>query len=562
MHYNSAYVYKNRFMTARLPVPGQDHGAWAHLLNNYLLVEHNADGTLKKTPSIDSAVQLGGDLAGTPKAPVVPALSTKVAKDELAINVKDYGAAGDGSTNDTAAIQSAIDAAYAAGGGEVFAPAATYIVSPNPGLQVKGNVTFRGAGKATIFKIANSTNTTGNLIRSEAWSDVVLRDFSIDGNRAGQTSSTNYGVYVAGSANSKVERVWVRNMTGVGIHIYNSDGIMVSDCESQGNVYHGFEAEQARGCIFRSNRGTANDLHGLLISPGERSGSGSVGNSFVGNTFDTNGQYGIASNAANGDISAWLNKGNVISGNQIYGNQQYGIQMYKQDNTIISGNFIYNNKFFGLYLYQSQNNIVHQNILLNNSQAGNGAYDEILLEGAQDNPGHPSKNNDVSHNTILISSGVKARWAVREATANDGPNIITYNNIPAAGTSGMVNRQAATSIVSDPAGVTQVYGLQAIQGASAGLDNAFNNVLRLYNNFAGGETQIVTPNGPATFYVGGPKRMEINPDGHIRMTAPAAAPVLVDNGTISFYLDEANNGLKVAVKYSNGTTKTGTVVLS
>lgn len=31
----------------RLPIPGSDNGTWGEILNNYLLVEHNSDGTLK-----------------------------------------------------------------------------------------------------------------------------------------------------------------------------------------------------------------------------------------------------------------------------------------------------------------------------------------------------------------------------------------------------------------------------------------------------------------------------------------------------------------------------------
>ena len=34
------------------------------------------------------------------------------------------------------------------------------------------------------------------------------------------------------------------------------------------------------------------------------------------------------------------------------------------------------------------------------------------------------------------------------------------------------------------------------------------------------------------------------------------------NGSISFYLDEGNNQLKVRVKYSDGQLKTGTIALS
>lgn len=49
---------------ARLPNPGSDRGTWGDILNDYLSVEHNSDGTLKKADDIadakaaaDSAVQ-------------------------------------------------------------------------------------------------------------------------------------------------------------------------------------------------------------------------------------------------------------------------------------------------------------------------------------------------------------------------------------------------------------------------------------------------------------------------------------------------------------------------
>jgi lysophospholipase L1-like esterase len=39
-------------MAYRLPTPGSDNGQWGQLLNDYLSVEHNADGTLKKAGEI------------------------------------------------------------------------------------------------------------------------------------------------------------------------------------------------------------------------------------------------------------------------------------------------------------------------------------------------------------------------------------------------------------------------------------------------------------------------------------------------------------------------------
>jgi hypothetical protein len=74
----------------RLPQPGSDDGQWGTILNDFLDVEHNADGTLKirtdgtlsggaadATTSSKGIVQLAGDLGGTAASPTVPGLATK-----------------------------------------------------------------------------------------------------------------------------------------------------------------------------------------------------------------------------------------------------------------------------------------------------------------------------------------------------------------------------------------------------------------------------------------------------------------------------------------------------
>ncbi len=70
-------------MTARLPTPGQDDGTWGTILNDFLSVEHNPDGTLKAGGSLSAkaddtiVVHTTGSelLAGTKtfsSSPVVP----------------------------------------------------------------------------------------------------------------------------------------------------------------------------------------------------------------------------------------------------------------------------------------------------------------------------------------------------------------------------------------------------------------------------------------------------------------------------------------------------------
>jgi hypothetical protein len=57
----------------------------------------------------------------TPPAPKAPA------RPKLVLNIRDFGAAGDGTSKDTNAIQQALDRCSALGGGEVLIPAGNFL---------------------------------------------------------------------------------------------------------------------------------------------------------------------------------------------------------------------------------------------------------------------------------------------------------------------------------------------------------------------------------------------------------------------------------------------------
>src|SRR3982074_2098371 len=64
-------------------------------------------------------------------------------------NVKQYGAKGDGTTKDTAAIQKAIDDCTAGkGGGTVEVPSGTFVTAP---IVLKSNMTLHLASGATLL---------------------------------------------------------------------------------------------------------------------------------------------------------------------------------------------------------------------------------------------------------------------------------------------------------------------------------------------------------------------------------------------------------------------------
>src|SRR5579885_2890154 len=123
-------------------------------------------------------------------------------------NVKQFGALGDGITDDTSAIASAITAATSSGG-IVFFPAGTYLTTTQT---LVSNVILAGAGEgATIIKLKNATNgdllsaNTANINLSAASTSSSntaltnwgLRDLTLDGNKANQ-SGTSYCLRVYG----------------------------------------------------------------------------------------------------------------------------------------------------------------------------------------------------------------------------------------------------------------------------------------------------------------------------------------------------------------------------
>ena len=107
------------------------------------------------------------------------------------VNVKDFGAVGDGVTDDTAAIVLA-----ASSGSRIYLPSGTYIFS-NSTMPSEFDFIGAGSGKTTILWKAASASS--NMMNLSGVVDVRFTDITIDSNRQNQTDSTGYYGAVGGT---------------------------------------------------------------------------------------------------------------------------------------------------------------------------------------------------------------------------------------------------------------------------------------------------------------------------------------------------------------------------
>lgn len=195
-------------------------------------------------------------LAGALAVGGVSALALGMPEEALAsapsdwYNVKvDYNARGDGSTDDTTAVQNAINAANSGNGGVVYFPPGTYEVGQ---LTTYSDVYFVGAGVGvSILQLKSGANS--DLIITSGYSTSTTQqhfgfvDLSLDGNRS-QNSSGGAGLRIYGKS-FRVVNVDIYNCSGPGIFSsWQSGGddmeahlqsFKIHDCNGNGLEWHG-----------------------------------------------------------------------------------------------------------------------------------------------------------------------------------------------------------------------------------------------------------------------------------------------------------------------------------
>ncbi len=163
---------------------------------------------------------------------LVPALFQTWAFGET-FDITKYGATADDDTDDTAAIERALEACGEAGGGTVLVPKGVFFLSrhgpESPILEVPSNTVFTGIGPASTLKFTDDANR-GNFWRmigapvATGTKNVIIRDLHLDGSNTfpayikGETPEHNSGIWFYNKEHSieniTIENVFAENFAG------------------------------------------------------------------------------------------------------------------------------------------------------------------------------------------------------------------------------------------------------------------------------------------------------------------------------------------------------------
>jgi parallel beta-helix repeat protein len=349
--------------------------------------------------------------------------TTVQAKLRQYVSVKDFGATGDGSTDDAAAVQLALNVA-----GNIYFPAGTYSIGTT--LNVLSNTQILLDQNATV--IAKST-LSGKLISISGKTNVKVTGGIFNGNKASATSSTDV-IYIYNSSDVWVNNTTIKNARSRNIYIEGpssssvSKNIYIQNNSLSGSTSVSITFIYTTNILIENNQIFSSDTG---LTSGQSSQIAIVGNTFYSNTNDgcavgdscsyisitgnvshDNGAEGINVDGCNHavitgntsynnliGITVWnrtpgtaTSKRNVVSSNTVSNCTRYGILVADGTNfTLVEGNSVDNCGYDGIYLGQTNNAVVRDNTTNNNTYSGIYVVSTI---------GSTIQNNFSAYNTL------------------------------------------------------------------------------------------------------------------------------------------------------------------
>ena len=317
------------------------------------------------------------------------------------INVRDYGAAGDGTTDDRQAIQDALDV-----GGHVYVPPGVYAVTSGV-LRIQRRTRLTADPAATILRAGP---TEGLLTNAEpggpggysGHGSILIEGGTWDVNGACEPGYA-CGITVAHAEDVTVRDLTILNVPGWhAVEINSSRSVLVDNCRFKGFRHDGdrnfSEAIQVDAAIGESTGvapfdGTVCD--GVEVRSCRFGGGGADGTEpwprgigthtapttwhrnikIVGNTFDAASWCAIR--------TYWWDRC-LITGNQIIGATGDGIVVdYNSRYTLVHGNQVVDSGRNGILVAHGCTQVdVRDNTVIGSGQAANNTYGGVRVAGS------------------------------------------------------------------------------------------------------------------------------------------------------------------------------------
>jgi len=210
-------------------------------------------------------------------------------------NILEYGAVGDGVVDNNTAIQAAVDAAIAYGGGLVFIPAGRFRRANNDAFGVKNttiscigdNITVAGVGKASvIFHDDRIGEDRADLIRFEG-NGITLKDFCVQGTASDFVIPTGFSQSLTGSGcnNLIIQNITVESVHYMAMTFTSSTDVSVTGCRLLNVVRDGYRFTAGRNIRIIGNyaKNVADDVVAIHSIDSSRTTDSII---VTGNTFE------------------------------------------------------------------------------------------------------------------------------------------------------------------------------------------------------------------------------------------------------------------------------------
>lgn len=176
-------------------------------------------------------------------------------------SVKDFGAKGDGITDDTAAIQKTVDYVFSRGGGTVSIPGGVYLIDSDISVVLRSNIKLNLADNA-ILEAKPTSSGNNALVKINNVSNVTLAGGNIIGDRyshLGTNGEWGMGIKILGSNSISITDVSISECWGDAIYVSGSsvqqfsEKVLIDRVTCESNRRQGLSIISVKGITVRDS---------------------------------------------------------------------------------------------------------------------------------------------------------------------------------------------------------------------------------------------------------------------------------------------------------------------